>query len=131
MPAFAPDFRLLFVYNADGGLLNAFRDAAHKLASPETYPCSLCATTYGAVAMRPEWRDYVARLPCPAAFFHRDEFRRAWPNCDEALPAVFIQHGKNRPQLLVRAEELPLGQSLEELMALLDGRLADQPGQAV
>ena len=36
---------LIFIYNANGGIFSAMADAAHKLVSPETYPCSLCAIT--------------------------------------------------------------------------------------
>jgi len=45
--------RLLFVYNADGGLLPGLKDMFHKILSPGTYPYSLCAVTYGATFMRP------------------------------------------------------------------------------
>ena len=123
--------RLLFVYNADGGILNALKDALHKAVKPESYPCSLCATTYGAVSMRPEWRDYVAKLPYPAVFLHRDELKRDWPQVTEPLPAIFLQEPGGQPEVLVSAAELPLGQSLPELKALLDAKMADQPGQAV
>jgi len=44
--------KLIFVYNADSGLLNAMKDWAHKIVSPETYPCSLCALTYNNLGMR-------------------------------------------------------------------------------
>jgi hypothetical protein len=122
-----PANRLIFVYNADGGLVNALKDAWHKAVSPEPYECSLCAVTYGPVSMRPEWRAYLKRLPFKAEFLHRDE----WQAADEPLPAIFVQHGGKPPQVLVRASDMPLGQSLDQLMALLDRRLADQPGHAV
>ncbi|GLR48022.1 hypothetical protein [Sphingomonas astaxanthinifaciens] len=115
--------RLIFVYNADAGLLNALKDAWAKAVSPETYPCALCATTYGAVSMRPEWKAYVKRLPFEATFLHRDEWQRANPASTEALPAIFLQRGTEPPRLLVSAENMPLGQSLAELIAMLDARL--------
>ena len=40
---------LLFVYNADGGVVERTLDYLHKLTSPATYSCSLCALTYGAL----------------------------------------------------------------------------------
>lgn len=43
---------LIFVYNAKSGLISAFGDMVHKIVSPATYPCSLCALTYGAVCAR-------------------------------------------------------------------------------
>lgn len=114
--------RLLFVYNADSGLLNALKDAWHKAVSPQTYECSLCAVTYGAVSMRPEWRAYLKRLPYEADFLHRDE----WSESNEPLPAIFLKRGSEPAKVLVRASDLPLGQSLDELMTLLDQRLADR-----
>ena len=115
--------RLLFVYNADGGTLSALIDAAHKLVSPATYPCALCAITYGAVAMRSEWRDAVLRLPVPAQFLHRDEYRKEFPASTETLPAIFLQKGDAPPALLVAAAQMSNDQSVAQLIALLEGAL--------
>ena len=43
---------LLFVYNADSGFFNTLADIGHKLFSPATYPCQLCAITHGVLAER-------------------------------------------------------------------------------
>ena len=40
--------KLIFVYNAGSGKLNALFDMAHKIVSPTTYECSLCALTHDA-----------------------------------------------------------------------------------
>ncbi len=56
---------LICIYNADGGVLNAARDMAHKILAPATYPCSLCALTYGAFTMQSEWRRTIDRLGLP------------------------------------------------------------------
>ena len=82
--------RLLFVYNADGGLLPGLMDAFHKILSPATYACSLCAITYGTTSMRPEWKDFIKSLPVSVEFLHRDEFVRAYPqHRAQPLPAAF------------------------------------------
>jgi hypothetical protein len=82
--------------------------------------------------MRPEWRAYLQRLPYEAVFLHRDEWRNLHQDISEPLLAIFLQQGSERPRVLVRAAEMPLGQSLDHLMALLDERLAAQRGgQAV
>ncbi len=44
--------RLVIVYNAKAGLLAGAMDSIQKLAAPATYPCKLCALTYGLVRMR-------------------------------------------------------------------------------
>jgi hypothetical protein len=114
---------LLFVYNADGGWLNALADMVHKLVSPATYPCSLCALTYGAVAKRPAWRGFLARLGMPTLFLYRDEFRETLDSRDIALPAILLSSDGQRPEVLVSAAELDALADLTALVALLERRL--------
>jgi len=115
---------LIFVYNAPDGIGAALIDAAHKLISPATYPCSLCAVTHGAVAMRRDWRAYLARLPYPATFYHRDGFRRAFPELQIALPAVLIAEGSGHPRLLIDSTTLDAQIDVACLIATLDAALA-------
>ncbi|MBA2544077.1 MAG: hypothetical protein H0V17_30820 [Deltaproteobacteria bacterium] len=67
---------LVFVYDADSGTWSKLFDAAHKVISPATYSCSLCALTYGMVSMRREWAQFVRSLPHAVRFAYRDEIRR-------------------------------------------------------
>lgn len=113
---------LIFVYNAEEGLFAAIGDALHKAVSPNTYPCSLCAVTYGAVRMRPEWRAYLKSLPYEARFFHRQDFRRAYPGLDVELPAIMLDAGDG-PRALVDAEALSQISNIKELIATLDAAL--------
>ena len=41
------DKELIFIDNAKSGLVNEMIDFAHKIVSPETYDCNLCAISYG------------------------------------------------------------------------------------
>lgn len=114
--------RLVFAYNAGAGIAAALLDMVHKVASPATYPCSLCAITYGTVSMRREWRDWLRRLPVPPAFHHRPDFRAAYPEAaDWALPLVAVE--RDGLQLLVPAAELDVLPDLGALIALLERRL--------
>jgi len=65
---------LIFVYNADSGILNLLKDAAHKMLRPGTYPCSLCALTYGAVSEKRRWRQFRNNDGRTMRFLHKDEF---------------------------------------------------------
>lgn len=116
---------LIFVYNANGGILSALGDMVHKIVSPATYPCSLCALTYGHFSMRPEWRLFLDRLGLPTLFLYRDEFRSDLDNRNIDLPAILLgAEGGTPPQVLVNAAELDALPNLPALIALVEARLA-------
>jgi hypothetical protein len=115
--------RLIFVYNADGGLLPGLKDAFHKILSPSTYPCSLCAVTYGATSMRPEWREFIKSLPVPVDFLHRDEFVRDHPQWRlHSLPAAFAVDEMGGLALFIESAEMDAN-NLDGLMQLVQARL--------
>jgi hypothetical protein len=115
--------RLLFVYNADGGTLAGLKDLFHKVLSPATYPCSLCAITYGATSMQPQWRAFIKALPIPVDFLHRDEFARAHPQwARHPLPAAFAVDAAGVLTPFIEALELDAA-DLPGLMTLVQQRL--------
>jgi hypothetical protein len=116
--------RLIIVYNADSGLLNAVKDAVHKIAAPSTYPCSLCALTYGWLSMHGRWRRFLGSLLHTKVFHHRDDFALAFPELNISLPAILLTEGRPRPEVLVSAQELDALPDLEALMMLVEKRLA-------
>lgn len=65
---------LLFVYNARSGTLNALLDGVHKIVSPSTYSCNLCALTHGAFQEREIWKAFRQSTALNLEFYHRDEF---------------------------------------------------------
>ncbi len=67
---------LMFVYNADSGMFNTLSDMAHKVFSPRTYSCNLCALTHSTFSMRDEWKEFIESLGVELEFLHRDEFRK-------------------------------------------------------
>lgn len=119
---------LLFVYNADSGLFNTLADIGHKLFSPATYPCRLCAITYGYLKERAEWRAFLDSLGVPCEFLHRDQLRERFPGVSVPLPAVLtLVDGEPRPCL--DAAALDSCADLPALMALIRGAcLGEDPG---
>jgi len=98
---------LLFVYNTDSGLLSAAVDYLHKIISPSTYACSLCAITYGNHGIRPDWKEFVAQLPVQSAFLHRDELRKQHPELAHyQLPAAFYRAPGTSWRLFLTSYEL-------------------------
>ncbi|GAA5436225.1 hypothetical protein [Deinococcus aquaticus] len=109
---------LLFVYNADGGPLNALKDLWHKTVSPATYDCQLCTVTYGPLGMRREWRDFVRTLPASVTFLHRDELAAQHGVQGVPLPAAFVLDGAQvRPWL--SAAQVKEARTLDDLMSLV------------
>lgn len=119
---------LILVYNAKGGLLSALGDTVHKIVSPASYPCSLCALTYGALSMRREWRSFLDRTGLPTLFLYRDEFRADLDGRDLALPAILLGGEATVPAVLVSAAELDALPDLHGLIALIEARLASVTG---
>ena len=120
-----PTPTLVFVYNADSGPLNALLDFGHKIVSPSTYPCSLCALTYGTFGMRREWREFTRGLGVPLEFLHADELRERYGTQDAPLPAVFLKREGLEP-LLTRPDLDRLG-SLGELQTAVTQALTSAP----
>ena len=120
--------RLVFVYNADGGRLAGLKDMFHKILFPASYPCSLCAITYGATSMRPEWHEFIKTLPVPVDFLHRDEFIRDYPLWRaHPLPAAFAlgEDGVLTPFIDAPAMDAA---DLNGLMALVQRQLQRSAG---
>lgn len=114
-----PPERLLIVYNAEAGIAAGIKDSFHKLLSPETYPCSLCALTHGTVRMDPAWKRFLARTKMDVRVYHRPDFRERYPDLELALPAVLIERGRE-PRLLIGAEELRTLTSIDALIARIE-----------
>jgi len=111
--------RLIFIYNANGGLMHMALDSLHKTLSPATYPCSLCAITYGSLRMDPKWRNWLQALPIPAVFQHKDDT----PHKHVPLPAVLLERG-GEVAVLIDAPTLDVLGTLDALIALMEARLA-------
>ncbi|MEM6857553.1 MAG: hypothetical protein AAF559_06745 [Pseudomonadota bacterium] len=122
--------RLICVYNADTGLIEALMHAVHKAARPETYPCSLCALTYGAVSMRGDWKRFWQELDADVDFYHRDDFTRDFATLgtggarEVALPVVLISEAGEEPHVLISNEELDAMADVDELMARVSAHFA-------
>ncbi|TRD11828.1 hypothetical protein FGU71_08145 [Erythrobacter insulae] len=115
--------RLLIVYNADSGVMNALLHALHKQFAPATYPCSLCALTYGSVSMRREWRAFLNELPLEVVFHHRDDFAAAYPGHGYDLPAILLADKDSAPRILVPAAELNPMAELSDLIVRVESQL--------
>ena len=113
---------LVFVYNAEAGLFNVLGDMAHKIFSPETYQCNLCALTHTSFGMRKSWKRFLLTLDKLPEFLHADELKERYGKGGVPLPAVF-QKKDGGLALLIDAGEINACRTLDDLQQLLTARL--------
>jgi hypothetical protein len=118
MDSQTPTTALVFVYNAGSGVFNALADAAHKIFSPRTYPCNLCALTHSAVGMRGEWKRFLEGLDSPVEFLHADELEARYGGAGVPLPAVFQREGE-RLEVSLGADAINACRTLDDLKRLI------------
>ncbi len=113
---------LIFVYNADSGLISAFADGISKIISPQTYQCRLCRLTFGTALMKTPWREFIESLGVPVEFFHRDEFTEKYAYEGARFPSAYMKRG-DELSVFISQEEMDALGTLEKLMELVRRRL--------
>ena len=114
--------KIIFVYNADSGIVNALKDAVEKNVSPETYSCNLCAVSFGTVRMKPEWKRFIRGLPAEVEFLHRDEYTEMYGNPETGFPAALLTSADTpgeKPRLIISPEEMNRCKDLGEMKDLV------------
>ncbi len=111
--------RLIFLYNADSGRLNALVDSAKKLLMING--CSLCAITHGLAGEKREWKECKEEIGVPVDYVHRDEVTPALRDVvRERYPSVVAEAADGSLVLLLDAEVLDRAKGT---VADLKGRL--------
>ena len=114
---------LLFVYNADSGIFNTLSDIAHKMFSPETYECNLCAITHSHFSMRKTWADFLETLNSQLEFLHRDELINQYGKQNASLPAIFFVTENKKLELAVDSDKINQCKTIEDLQAAIHNSL--------
>lgn len=106
--------KLVFVYNADSGMFNTLTDIAHKIFSPQTYECNLCAISHSYFNERDEWKAFIQELGVECEFLHRDEFLKKYQSENSNFPVVF-ELNNNELILKLSTEEINQCASMDDL----------------
>jgi len=114
---------LLFVYNADSGIFNTLSDIAHKVFSPDTYECNLCAITHSHFSMRKPWADFLKTLNIELDFLHRDELQQQYGEQNAKLPAIFFKDEDKNLEVAVTAEVINQCDTMEQLQNAITNTL--------
>lgn len=108
--------KYIFVYNADSGKLNAILDMAHKMLSPDTYQCALCALTHNALSEKSAWSEFKKNFAINLEFLHKDEFEQQH-NASFTYPVILEDN--NSLRVVLSAEDISQISSTEELISQL------------
>jgi hypothetical protein len=114
--------KIIFVYNADGGMINTIKDFWKKILSPSAYDCQLCMVSWGNFSMKKDWKEYVENLKYPVEFLHRDEFYKEFPENKEEFPCALILQDGNL-DLLINKDEMNAVKNSEELIQLTNEKI--------
>jgi hypothetical protein len=119
------EIQLIFVYNADSGLFNTIADIAHKIFSPQTYSCSLCALTHSYFSMRDEWNSFVESIGVNCRFMHRDEFIAMYNTQGYQWPVILTKK-QDELNVCLRSADINKCEDLDELKTLIREKCLNQ-----
>ena len=114
---------LIFVYNANSGIGNAILDVAHKIFSPKTYACNLCAITFDTFSENKSWKAFRENSLLDMEFLHIDEFEKEYKNQAFTYP-IILSKNNNHLSILLSAEAINKLGSVEDLISLIESELA-------
>ncbi len=105
--------KLIFVYNADSGMLNTVKDISQKLFSPQSYDCFLCSLTHGTFRENSEWKTFRKNSTAEMVFLHRDEFEEKYAKSME-YPVILKEN--EDLEVVISKDELASYSSLNNLI---------------
>ena len=114
-----PTENLIFIYNAESGMVNTILDYIHKVVSPETYECNLCILTYNNYGKIKEWDTFINILPHNVEFKYRDDLEYLGLDLKIELPVLITEDKK----ILLTAKDINLCNTLDQLISILLSRL--------
>ena len=95
-------------------MANALLDTGHRIFSPEDYPCALCMITYGPFGMKSDWKRYIAGLPYPVTFLHKNELTKHLLKELKDFPCLVLQEAEST-RMLISGEEFRVIRDLNTL----------------
>lgn len=115
---------ILFVYNAKSSFLNKYVDTFHKIISPETYACNLCALTHNDFSEKKIWSSFRKKHQEEFVFMYKNQFEKKYPDFKPKFDFPFVVKIENNDfMILISNSELNTIKSSESLIEILKERL--------
>ncbi len=94
-------------------------DVAHKIFSPKTYACNLCAITFDTFSENKSWKQFRERSTLNMEFLHIDEFESKYDIKTFNYPVVLSVENNNFKEFL-SVDTINKIQSVEELTLVIE-----------
>ena len=114
--------KLIFVYNAKSGPFNTILDIAHKLLSPKSYSCNLCALTHSTFSEQDIWKKFKSEVNIPMMFFHSDDFEAKYGETKFIYPIILSEHHYGL-KIFMSADDINTIETLEDLIEIIKQEL--------
>ncbi|MDQ6764189.1 MAG: hypothetical protein M3015_16390 [Bacteroidota bacterium] len=115
--------RIIFIYNAWGGIMPGTIGFLHKFFRPYTYPCNLCLLSHSAFGMKKQWKNFLDSLPLAKVYLDKDEGRKKYLPDDLPLPVILLSDSLHTT-MLVNADEINSVHTLNNLITLVRKKLS-------
>lgn len=113
----------LFVYNAKSDFWSKKIDFAHKIISPNTYACSLCALTHGNFGETNTWKLFKKEAKFNMEFFYKNDFINLYTTNIKNFPVIIEKHSTTSSlSVLIDHKELSKLKTVEELIAAIKSK---------
>ncbi|MGH1388014.1 GTPase [Kordia sp.] len=113
--------KIIFIYNAKSGKLNGLLDIAHKLVSPKTYQCKLCAITHDTFSENILWKEFRENTSLSLEFLHNDEFEKQYQYAEAKYPVIFLKEAQKLTEWISKSEIEKI-ETTEELIHLIESK---------
>ena len=100
-------------------MFNTLTDIAHKVFSPQTYECNLCAISHSYLSERSEWKDFIEGLGVECEFLHRDEFLKKYNSEERNFPIIF-ELNDGELKLALSASKIDDCKSMDDLKSAIN-----------
>ena len=122
--------KLLFVYNANNGAGSKMLDFAHKILSPATYDCKLCALTFGTFTEHGQWKAFRKALQAKGhqlSFLHKNKFQKSYKSKfghAHTFPIILLETAYGL-EVWVSTQTLNGMLTVQELITTVDALVSD------
>ena len=113
--------KIHFVYNANDDFFSMVGDFIHKSFSPKTYPCDLCALSYGTFYKKKKWANYLNSLDHEYTFIYKNESNSLLKFVD-SYPTILYQI-KDDVKVIATKFEISNCKNVDDLITLINNKL--------